>query len=403
MGRSETQAVRQADGSWSVSGFKWFSSATDSDITLLLARGQDAQGNVVESSRGLSLFFGYVRQEDGKLNGIRIQRLKNKFGTKALPTAELELDNMKAILVGAEGRGIPTVSTILNITRIWAGITCSAAMRRAVNIARDYATRREACFFFFFPFLHYVLGTEASVLFLCRHLVVCSAINPCIWPHSPIWSLRPAQPSCFPMMWPSFLARCTQVFTITYIFYKCACSETNTGTKDDEALLRLLTPIVKLYVSKQSIVIVSEGMEALGGQGYIEDTGLARILRDTFVNSIWEGTTNILSLDVLRVFSSSKQSLDLMAQRILALQANAGSVNIDSKPIKAAVQTISQYIEGASNHGKDTVEAGARQLAFALARTYCAALLVDHAVFTKVFVLIYYYFFFFKSNISGGR
>ena len=89
------------DGSWNVSGFKWFSSATDSDMTLLLARALNAEGATVAGSKGLSLYYARVRNDQGQLNGIRVQRLKNKFGTKALPTAELELDKMTARLVRA--------------------------------------------------------------------------------------------------------------------------------------------------------------------------------------------------------------------------------------------------------------------------------------------------------------
>ena len=97
--RTETAAVQQSDGSWSISGFKWFSSATDADMTLLLARPRDADGQAGEGSKGLSLFFARVRKDDGTLNGVRIHRLKNKFGTKALPTAELELAGMRARMV----------------------------------------------------------------------------------------------------------------------------------------------------------------------------------------------------------------------------------------------------------------------------------------------------------------
>ena len=82
-----------------MNGFKWFSSATDADITLLLARPRDAEGHAPEGSKGLSLFFARVRKDDGKLNGVRIHRLKNKMGTKALPTAELELQGMRARMV----------------------------------------------------------------------------------------------------------------------------------------------------------------------------------------------------------------------------------------------------------------------------------------------------------------
>jgi len=92
-------SVLSADGSWKISGFKWFSSATDADITLMLARPQNADGTAPEGSRGLSLFYARVRDDQNRLNGVRIHRLKNKLGTKALPTAELELRSMTARMV----------------------------------------------------------------------------------------------------------------------------------------------------------------------------------------------------------------------------------------------------------------------------------------------------------------
>lgn len=102
VGNTETIAQKGPNGEWQVSGFKWFSSATDADMTMLLARIVDDKGNYSEGSRGLSLFFARIKDDHthSKLNGVRIHRLKNKMGTKALPTAELELDGMKAQLVG---------------------------------------------------------------------------------------------------------------------------------------------------------------------------------------------------------------------------------------------------------------------------------------------------------------
>jgi len=101
VGSTESVAQRDPDGGWQINGFKWFSSATDADMTMLLARVVDEKGDYTEGSRGLSLFFARIKDDHthSKLNGVRIHRLKNKMGTKAVPTAELELDGMKAQLV----------------------------------------------------------------------------------------------------------------------------------------------------------------------------------------------------------------------------------------------------------------------------------------------------------------
>lgn len=146
VGRTETQAVWNEDlKSWSISGFKWFSSATDADVTMLLARTHDptASGTMKDGSKGLSLYLARVRDDQGQLNGVRIHRLKDKVGTKALPTAELELDGMIAQQVGETHRGVKNISAILNITRIYCGMNCTASMQRFVLMAKEYARRRE--------------------------------------------------------------------------------------------------------------------------------------------------------------------------------------------------------------------------------------------------------------------
>lgn len=146
VGRTETQAVWNEDlQSWSISGFKWFSSATDADVTMLLARTHDptAPGTMRDGSKGLSLYLARVRDDQGKLNGVRIHRLKDKVGTKALPTAELELDGMIAQQVGKTYRGVKNISAILNITRIYCGMNCTSVMQRLVLMVKEYARRRE--------------------------------------------------------------------------------------------------------------------------------------------------------------------------------------------------------------------------------------------------------------------
>ncbi|XP_026548145.1 acyl-CoA dehydrogenase family member 11-like, partial [Notechis scutatus] len=142
-GGTETVARELPDGSYSLHGFKWFTSAADSDMTLTLARIVGPDGQIQQGSRGLSLFY-LKTYEDGKLNGIKIQRLKEKLGTRALPTAELLLDGARAHLISAEGMGMACIANTLNITRIYNTIFAGHHMRRIVDLARDYATKREA-------------------------------------------------------------------------------------------------------------------------------------------------------------------------------------------------------------------------------------------------------------------
>lgn len=272
VGRTETQAVWNPSlQAWSISGFKWFSSATDADVAMLLARTHDPAnaGAMRDGSKGLSLYLANVRDEQGKLNGVRIHRLKDKVGTKALPTAELELDGMVAQQVGANYRGVKNISPILNITRVYCGMGCTAAMQRFVLGAKEYARRRE------------VFGN----LLKDQPLHLATLAN---------MELQYRATSQFTFFCVAMLGRIESL------------DNNLPQVKDrDIPLLRLLTPILKVWSAKHAFAMSQEAMEAFGGQGYMEETGLGRAMRDVLVNTIWEGTTNVLSLDVLRVMAET--------------------------------------------------------------------------------------------------
>lgn len=116
-------------GPWVIEGYKFFSSATDADVTVLLAKTPGAGGR-------LSAFFAPMRLANGERNGVRVLRLKKKLGTRALPTAELEIKGMRAWLIGEEGEGLKEISTVLNITRIHNAVSAVSFMRRGLAIAK---------------------------------------------------------------------------------------------------------------------------------------------------------------------------------------------------------------------------------------------------------------------------
>jgi len=277
---TETRAYPSGtnDGSWIIKGFKWFSSATDSEMTLLLARTPGVEK--------LSLFWARTKFDDGTLNGVRIIRLKDKFGTKAIPTAELELVGMQgAVMIGKEGEGVKIISEVLNITRIHCAFGCIVGMRRAFSIVtvtlvlreslidnKDYASKRKV-------FGRFLKDTPLHVRTLASLAV----------------QLR-------------YLTHFT--FYVTSLLGKV---ESLQATDDERLLLRLLTPILKGTVAKLAMPFLSECMEALGGQGYVEEGGIAVIYRDLQVNSIWEGTTNVLAHDMLRVLRGKQGEATLAA------------------------------------------------------------------------------------------
>lgn len=340
---TETVAVPQTDGSYKLHGFKWFTSATDADMTLTLARVQDKTGATIPGSKGLSLFYAEVsRDEDGRLRGIEVQRLKDKLGTRQMPTAELLLDGLPAHRLSEEGRGVSSIANMLTITRIHNSVSAAAAMRRVLQLARDYATRRTA-------FGKLLKDHPLHMQTLARMEVESRG---------------------------AFLL----VMDVCRLLGR---EESGVATEHDAHLLRLLTPVVKLYTGKQAVAVVSEGLESFGGQGYIEDTGLPGILRDAQVLSIWEGTTNVLSLDVLRcVARSSGMVLHAYFSHTKSLLAGASSVSSLAPAVTAvggALCELEEFVQVAATRAPSYLELAARDLAYSLARIYTGALLIDHA------------------------
>lgn len=240
---------------WGLTGTKWFTSATTSQMAMTLARTEGAEAG----SRGLSLFYVELRDEEKNLKNIEVIRLKPKLGTDALPTAELELKGTPAQMVGDQGNGVKKISALFNITRVYNSICATSHMRRALDLAQDYSRKRQA---FGKPLNQHILHKD-----LLDHL-------------ENEWS------RCF-----------TLTFRVAHLLGKDECG---TATEDEKRLLRALTPVAKLYTAKKCMQVVSEVVEIFGGAGYIEDTGIPRLLRDAQVFSIWEGATNVLALDFLR-------------------------------------------------------------------------------------------------------
>ncbi|MBO9665544.1 MAG: acyl-CoA dehydrogenase family protein, partial [Bdellovibrio sp.] len=252
----------------SLHGTKWFTSATTSQMALTLARPDGAAAG----SKGLSLFYLELRNDQEQLNHIQIHRLKDKLGTKALPTAELSLQGTPARMVGGEGDGIKKIASVLNITRIYNSICALGHARRALDLAQDYSRKRKA---FGKLLIDHPLHQE-TLRWLEEDFRRCFAFS----------------------------------FHIAHLLGK---DEVGEITAKERTLLRTLTPVLKLYTAKKAITISSEVVEMFGGAGYVEDTGLPKLLRDAQVFSIWEGTTNVLSLDMLRAFEK-EQSLPVLVE-----------------------------------------------------------------------------------------
>jgi alkylation response protein AidB-like acyl-CoA dehydrogenase len=334
-----SETVARPDGdAFRLYGTKWFSSATTSQMALTLAR---PEGNPPGGS-GLALFYLEVRNADGSMNGIQVNRLKEKLGTRMVPTAELTLDGTRAIPVIGTRDGIKNITPMLNITRTWNAICAVAGMRRGLALAKDYAKRRVA------------FGAKLAEKPL--HVDTLAGVE----------------------------AEYEGAFLVAFRAVELlGKEETGELTEAEAALLRLLTPIVKLVTGKQGVAVASEILEAFGGAGYIEDTGLPRLLRDAQVLPIWEGTTNVLSLDLLRVLAKGG-SLEPIAREVRScVEGCDPSLKECAEAAIRAVDHGQAWLVRTFEVGPAGVEAGARRLALTLGRALELALLVREATRAK--------------------
>lgn len=333
--RTETTA-RFEDGVWRLYGTKWFTSATTSQMAMTLARIVDENGASTSGSRGLSLFCVHVRNSAGKLNNIEILRLKDKLGTKALPTAELELKGTQATLLGSRNEGVKTIATLFNVTRIYNACTTIGSFRHVLNLSHDYSQKREA---FKQTIVHWPLH---------RQMLAQAEVE--------------------------FAALFMLTFYATELLGLEENPQTDLSTRAEaQTLLRLLTPIAKLMTAKRNIIWTSELIEGFGGAGYIEDTGLPKWLRDAQVFPIWEGTTNVLSLDVLRALGESK-SLGSYLKKIQQIESKLHGTS--AQTLKSLARNIQMTLTKLT---PEELASNAREISFWLGETMGLALLLEFA------------------------
>ncbi|HEV8202995.1 MAG TPA: acyl-CoA dehydrogenase family protein [Pyrinomonadaceae bacterium] len=336
VGISETIAKRDGDV-FRLYGRKWFTSAISSQMALTLAR---PEGNP-PGGRGLALFYLETRDERGRPQNIQINRLKDKLGTRKVPTAELTLDGTPAQLVKGPTDGVRNIAPLLNITRLWNGISAVSLMRRGLALSLDYAHKRVA------------FGAPLSDKPLHRDTLA------------------------------TLLAETAGAFQLAfYVAELTGRSETREISDDDALLLRVLTPVMKLTTGKQSVMVASEVLETFGGAGYVEDTGLPVLLRDSQVLPIWEGTTNVLALDTLRALQSGdlKQGVARFESAVMSCVEDAQDA---SRIARSALDHAANWLNEAMRAGQPALEAGARRFSLTLGRIMEFALLVKHAKWSK--------------------
>jgi acyl-CoA dehydrogenase len=335
VGLSETVARQHGDGGWRLYGRKWFTSAVTSQMALTLARPEANPAG----AKGLALFYLETRGEDGRLDHILVHRLKDKLGTRKVPTAELTLEGTLAIPVQGLSDGVKNIAPMLNLTRTWNSVSAVSYMRRGIALARDYAKKRVA------------FGAPLAE--------------------------KPLHLDTLAGMQAEFEAALHLTFFQVELIGR---EETGELAPEEKDLLRLLTPIVKLTTAKQCVAVVSEALECFGGAGYVEDTGLPGLLRDSQVFPIWEGTTNVLSLDALRAINSGSALAALgKLLRELVQRVTEARLLTPARQAQDACSSAVRWLEGAAAQGNEPVDAGARRFALTLGRSLALALLARHA------------------------
>ena len=325
---SRTETVARHDGSaWLLYGRKWFTSAINSQMALTLAR---PEGNAAGSS-GLALFYLETRDVAGRPNALTVDRLKDKLGTRKVPTAELTLNGVPAIPVEGLTHGVRAIAPMLNITRTWNAVSACALMRRGVALARDYAERR------------FAFGSTLSDKPL--HLDTLAGLQ----------------------------AETEAAFHLAF-FVAALLGRVEAGAASPEQVmaLRLATPLAKLTTGRQVVAVLAEVIEAFGGAGYVEDTGLPALLRDAHVLPIWEGTTNVLALDCLRAAGEG-------AWRALRREIAVALHSVTDNSLLRVSALIERSLDACDAFVADPVEADARRFALAAGRTLAAAMLAAQA------------------------
>ncbi|GAB2502070.1 acyl-CoA dehydrogenase family protein [Nocardiopsis aegyptia] len=309
-----TRAVPTAEGHYLLTGHKWFTSAPMSDFFLTLAQAPE----------GLSCFLVPRVLPDGSRNALLVQRLKDKLGNHSNASAELEYDGAVAHLVGEPGRGVPTIIEMVNCTRLDCVIGSASGMRAALTHALHHAEHRAA------------FGRTLVDQPLMRNVLADLALE-------------------------------SEAATTLMTRLAGAVDRSVRGDAAETAFRRLGVAVGKFWVTKRQPAHAAEALECLGGNGYVEESGMPRLFRDSPLNSIWEGSGNVAALDVLRAMARSPESLE-------AFLGEVGAASGVDDHFDAALKRLHQALGDL-----DEAQYRARSVVELMALTLQASLLLRHA------------------------
>jgi putative acyl-CoA dehydrogenase len=300
-------------GEYMISGHKWFCSAPMCDAFLVLA----------QAPGGLSCFLLPRWRLDGTRNGFHLQRLKDKLGNRSNASSEVEFDHASATLVGDEGRGVATIIEMVNQTRLDCVLGSTSLMRQAVAQATHHAAHRSA--------FGKLLGDQP----LMRNVLADLCVE-------------------------------SEAATVTAMRLARAYDEAAAGDPEARAFARLATAVSKYWICKRGPAHVAEALECLGGNGYVEDSGMPRLYRESPLNSIWEGSGNVISLDVLRAVGRNPESVEAFFAEIAVAEGAEPRLDAYAAKLRAELADPTE------------VEARARRLVERMALALQGSLLVRH-------------------------
>ena len=321
---------------WELWGDKWFCSNVSAEIILTLARPEGAPAG----TRGLGLFLVPKILEDGTRNAFTINRLKDKLGTRSLATGEVTLNGAQAYQVGALNRGFVQMTEMINLTRVWAAIGSLAAMRRS--------------------YLEALVHTRGRVVFgrtLAEH----------------------------PLMRRQLVDLLIEVEGCAALAFETAATLERVdshGAEEDQRLLRILTPLGKYYIPKRGEYVTLEALEMRGGNGYIEDWVNARMLRDSIVNVVWEGSSNVIVLDVARAMAREGAAEALFSMLHQRLQSCQQPVVVPvAQQVQTLVNRLKERIQELASLDSDSAQLPLRGLVERMAQLTIVTLLLEQAEF----------------------
>lgn len=330
--RITTRAARTTDAQgnevWRLYGDKWFCSNPDADLAMVLARADNAPPGI----KGLALFLLPKTLPDGTRNTYRIVRLKDKLGTRSMASGEIVLEGAQAYLIGEVGRGFHQMADMINMSRLSNGVRAAGLMRRAVTEALHIARNREA---------------------FGRKLVEMPLM----------------QRQLLKMMLPAEQARSMFMQIATLL------ARADHGDELAAKCVRILTPLIKFRACRDARRVTGDAMEVRGGVGYIEEWSDPRLVRDAHLGSIWEGTSNIVALDVARA-AKREGALESLARYVHAQIAEAGLPDASAALLRGVFERAGAALESVAECGRDE---SVRQAASALYHATTAAFMACEA------------------------